>query len=561
MTAATGSRAKRMIRKPMAAFQNPITVQGSVTANSTTGRGRPSRSRRATARRRRARSARDRQADGREEQGRPPDRQRGRGDQSSGRSVRHAWLACLSVRDMRRTFDIRPADVHAMISSGSMPCKSNPGDERGVTIEDSRRWREALWYVGPGAPRSARKRVAAARPRRSAGAGAVSARSAAAPRRWSMPAGCRPSEYRAHARAVHGRRVSVSGEIRLRHGRPGRGRSGRAARAAMVFALHPHQSLFDLPADAVVPVPDACAAAARGAGRQHGDRAQRGLGRRARSGRSHRRRRRRRGRRSGRLSVRAAAGRRGDARRYRSRARARSRARSGARFAAPDAAPGDCDLVFHASGTAAGLATALRLAGEEATVVELSWYGSGDVAGAARRRVPQPPAAAGVEPGRQGRAVAPPALDARPAARGGARAARRSRARCAARARGRVRGSAGAAARDLRRRREAVCQLIRYPDAITLDEEETARVRRRSLRPHHDRPFVPRRGVRPGAGAARRDLRGRRGVLRRELDENGIVVDIGRAHEVLKAVLAPLNYQQPRRRCRSSRASTPRPNS
>src|SRR5882724_10634064 len=52
----------------------------------------------------------------------------------------------------------------------------------------------------------------------------------------------------------------------------------------------------------------------------------------------------------------------------------------GARFAAPDAAPTDCDLIFHASASAAGLATALRLAGEEASVVELSWYGSGEVA-------------------------------------------------------------------------------------------------------------------------------------------------------------------------------------
>ena len=51
----------------------------------------------------------------------------------------------------------------------------------------------------------------------------------------------------------------------------------------------------------------------------------------------------------------------------------------GARFAEPRAAPADCDLVFHASGTAAGLVTALRLAGEEASVVELSWYGSAEV--------------------------------------------------------------------------------------------------------------------------------------------------------------------------------------
>ena len=54
----------------------------------------------------------------------------------------------------------------------------------------------------------------------------------------------------------------------------------------------------------------------------------------------------------------------------------------GARFAAPSAAPADCDLVFHASGNASGLATALRLAGEEASIIELSWYGSGDIAAA-----------------------------------------------------------------------------------------------------------------------------------------------------------------------------------
>jgi NADPH:quinone reductase-like Zn-dependent oxidoreductase len=52
----------------------------------------------------------------------------------------------------------------------------------------------------------------------------------------------------------------------------------------------------------------------------------------------------------------------------------------GVDFAEPEAAPGDCDLVVHASASAAGLATALRLAGEEATVLELSWYGADDVA-------------------------------------------------------------------------------------------------------------------------------------------------------------------------------------
>lgn len=39
----------------------------------------------------------------------------------------------------------------------------------------------------------------------------------------------------------------------------------------------------------------------------------------------------------------------------------------------------DCDLVFHASASAEGLAAALAAAGPEATVVELSWYGDAAV--------------------------------------------------------------------------------------------------------------------------------------------------------------------------------------
>jgi hypothetical protein len=52
----------------------------------------------------------------------------------------------------------------------------------------------------------------------------------------------------------------------------------------------------------------------------------------------------------------------------------------GVGFATPAAASGDCDLVIHASGASSGLVTAIRLAGDEATVLELSWYGAGDVA-------------------------------------------------------------------------------------------------------------------------------------------------------------------------------------
>jgi threonine dehydrogenase-like Zn-dependent dehydrogenase len=51
----------------------------------------------------------------------------------------------------------------------------------------------------------------------------------------------------------------------------------------------------------------------------------------------------------------------------------------GVGFSLPFDAPLDCDAVFHASATAAGLATALRLAGDEASVIELSWYGAAEV--------------------------------------------------------------------------------------------------------------------------------------------------------------------------------------
>lgn len=48
-------------------------------------------------------------------------------------------------------------------------------------------------------------------------------------------------------------------------------------------------------------------------------------------------------------------------------------------FAAPDAAPKGADVVFHASASAPGLATAIAAAGFEASVVELSWYGEAPV--------------------------------------------------------------------------------------------------------------------------------------------------------------------------------------
>ncbi|HMB81307.1 MAG TPA: zinc-binding alcohol dehydrogenase [Vicinamibacterales bacterium] len=47
----------------------------------------------------------------------------------------------------------------------------------------------------------------------------------------------------------------------------------------------------------------------------------------------------------------------------------------GVRFAEPASAREGADVVIHASGSASGLALALRLAAFEATIVEMSWYG------------------------------------------------------------------------------------------------------------------------------------------------------------------------------------------
>lgn len=51
----------------------------------------------------------------------------------------------------------------------------------------------------------------------------------------------------------------------------------------------------------------------------------------------------------------------------------------GVGFTEPDRAPSDCDVVFHASANSKGLATALECAGFEGAVVEVSWFGDRDV--------------------------------------------------------------------------------------------------------------------------------------------------------------------------------------
>lgn len=142
-----------------------------------------------------------------------------------------------------------------------------------------------------------------------------------------------------------------------------------------VFTLHPHQTLFDLPADAAVPIPPHVppARAVLGANMETALNAiwDAGAGP------------------FGKVAV-VGAGVVGSltgllCRRLATAdvtlidinpARARVASALGVDFALPDAAPTECDLVFHASASSAGLATALALAADEATIVELSWYGS-----------------------------------------------------------------------------------------------------------------------------------------------------------------------------------------
>jgi NADPH:quinone reductase-like Zn-dependent oxidoreductase len=152
-----------------------------------------------------------------------------------------------------------------------------------------------------------------------------------------------------------------------------------ASRDQLVFALHPHQSLFTVPAEAVHPVPAGVppsravlAANMETALNAVWDGAPGPADRIAVVGAGT----------VGLLVARLCARLPGAEVTVVDIAKARAKLAEalGAKFASPAAAPADCDLVFHASGSGAGLASALRCAGDEATIVEMSWYGAGEVA-------------------------------------------------------------------------------------------------------------------------------------------------------------------------------------
>jgi NADPH:quinone reductase-like Zn-dependent oxidoreductase len=236
---------------------------------------------------------------------------------------------------------------------------------------------KALWYVAPGRAELREEMVDAPE------SGEVQVRSlfgaiSRGTERLVLAGRVPPSEYeRMRAPLMAG---TFPFPVKYGYATVGRVEAGVAdLRPRVVFSLHPHQSLFTVSTDAVVPVPEQVPAqrAVLGANMETAlnavwDGAPGSADRIAVVG----------GGLVGLLVAYLCARLPGaevtvvDI----ASARAEIAHRIGAHFATPDAAPRDCDLVFHASGTNAGLATALRLAGEETAIVELSWYGTGDVA-------------------------------------------------------------------------------------------------------------------------------------------------------------------------------------
>jgi threonine dehydrogenase-like Zn-dependent dehydrogenase len=245
-----------------------------------------------------------------------------------------------------------------------------------VALVNSKLQGQALWYAGPGRAELRDEPVAvpaASEVRVRAHFGAISRGTERLVFSGRVPA----SEFQ-RMRAPH-----MGGgfpfPVKYGYATVGEVEAGPAALLGrFVFALHPHQSVFTLPAETVVPIPDGIppARAVLAANMETAlnavwDAAPGPADRIAIVG----------GGVLGLLVARLCARLPGAEVTVVDIARRDELAQAlGARFAAPDAAPAECDVVFHASATAAGLATALRLAGEEAAVVELSWYGAGEVA-------------------------------------------------------------------------------------------------------------------------------------------------------------------------------------
>jgi NADPH:quinone reductase-like Zn-dependent oxidoreductase len=235
---------------------------------------------------------------------------------------------------------------------------------------------EALWYVGPGKAEIRSEPVAAP----ANGAVRVRAVTSALSRgteRLVFAGRVPESEYeRMRAPFMSG---TFPFPVKYGYAMVGRAEEGPAdLKGRLCFALYPHQTVFNLPAENIVPLPEGLpperailAANMETALNATWDAAPGPAGRIAVVG-------------AGVLGLLVA--------RLCARmpgtsvtvvdiepSRAGIAAKLNLAFAAPDAAPRDCDLVVHTSASEAGLRTSLDLAGNEATVLELSWYGANDV--------------------------------------------------------------------------------------------------------------------------------------------------------------------------------------
>jgi hypothetical protein len=235
---------------------------------------------------------------------------------------------------------------------------------------------EALWYVAPGRAELRREAISAPRP----GEVLVSALHGAISRgteRLVLSGRVPPSEY------ARMRGPNMGGDfpfpVKYGYATVGEVEAGPSNLAGRtVFALHPHQSRFVLPAAGVTPVPDnvparraVLAANMETALNATWDAAPGPSGRIAVIG-------------AGVVGALVAwlCGRRANTQVTLVDllpARGALAERLGVGFALPPDAPRDCDFVFHASASAAGLATALDSAGDEGSIIELSWYGAADV--------------------------------------------------------------------------------------------------------------------------------------------------------------------------------------
>ena len=239
-----------MMMKPITAFQNPATIQGKVTANSTSAA--TSRTPNPPGASASAASHSDAAIVATNSDGEQPPA--GRSRSSSAGSACIIWDGVALQHERWRLLIYRQAVQTTAYNTSTTPA---------IPARDRRKWpfsestdiASALWYCGPGQAEIRQEAIAppeADEIRVRALYSAISRGTEALVFGGRVP----ESEFEQDARAVHGGRFSLSGKIWLRHGRAGRGRR-RALRGKTVFALHPHQSLSTSLPSAAVELPEA----------------------------------------------------------------------------------------------------------------------------------------------------------------------------------------------------------------------------------------------------------------------------------------------------------------